>query len=86
TLTVDGTEVTSETINLSAATSFDNAAELIETGLGASVTVVWDSVLKKFIITSATTGEASSITFANDETFAQSLKLTEATGAVISQG
>ncbi|WP_163504815.1 DUF3383 family protein, partial [Escherichia coli] len=59
---------------------------LIETGLGASVTVVWDSVLKKFIITSATTGEASSITFANDETFAQSLKLTEATGAVISQG
>ncbi|HDU4605124.1 TPA: DUF3383 domain-containing protein [Klebsiella aerogenes] len=86
TLTVDGTEVTSETINLSAATSFDNAAELIETGIGASVTVAWDSVLKKFIITSATTGEASSITFANDETFAQSLKLTEATGAVISQG
>lgn len=85
-LTVDGTLKTSAAINLSAATSFDNAAALIETGIGASVDVVWDSVLKKFIITSATTGEESSITFANDGTLAEGLKFTESTGAVISQG
>lgn len=86
TLTVDGTEETSAAINLSGATSFDNAAELIETGIGSSVVVTWDSVLKKFIITSATTGSESSITFADDGTLAAGLKLTEATGAVISQG
>ncbi|MXF49860.1 DUF3383 family protein [Raoultella sp. Lac2] len=85
-LTVDGTLKTSAVINLSGATSFDNAAALIETGIGASVDVVWDSVLKKFIITSATSGEESSITFANDGSLAVGLKLTEATGAVISQG
>ncbi|TCW09227.1 uncharacterized protein DUF3383, partial [Raoultella sp. BIGb0138] len=63
-----------------------NAAALIETGIGASVEVTWDSVLKKFIITSATAGDGSSITFATDGTLAEGLKLTEATGAVISQG
>lgn len=86
TLTVDGTEETSASINLSGATSFDNAAELIETGIGSSVVVTWDSVLKKFIITSATTGVDSTITFADEGTLATGLKLTEATGAVISQG
>ncbi len=86
TLTVDGTEETSAAINLSGATSFDNAAELIETGIGSSVVVTWDSVLKKFIIASATTGIDSTITFADEGTLATGLKLTEATGAVISQG
>lgn len=56
-LTVDGTLVTSTSISLSAATSFDNAAALIKTGIGASVNVAWDSIVKAFVISSATDGQ-----------------------------
>ncbi|HDG0630511.1 TPA: DUF3383 domain-containing protein [Serratia marcescens] len=84
-LTVDGTPVTSSSINLSTATSFSSAASIIETGIGASVDVAWDTTLKAFIIKSATTGDASTITFATG-TLAAGLKLTSATGAVLSQG
>lgn len=84
-LTVDGTSVTSTSINLSTATSFSNAASIIKTGIGASVNVVWDTTLKSFIITSATDGDSSTITFATG-TLATGLKLTSATGAILSQG
>ena len=84
-LTVDGTLVTSTSISLSAATSFDNAAVLIKTGIGASVNVAWDSIVKAFVISSATEGEDSTITFAGG-TLAPGLRLREADGAVLSQG
>jgi hypothetical protein len=85
TLTVDGTAHTSASIDLSTATSFAMAADLIETGIGASVTVEYDTTQKRFIITSATDGAASTITYATG-TLSAGLKLTAATGAQLSQG
>lgn len=84
-LTVDGTAVTSASISLSAATSFDNAATLIKTGIGSSVTVVWDSIVKAFVISSATEGDESTITYAGG-TLAPGLRLREVDGATLSQG
>lgn len=84
-LTVDGTPVTSTSISLSAATSFDNAATLIKTGIGSSVNVVWDTNTKAFIISSATDGDSSTITYATG-TLSAGLRLTAASGAVLSQG
>lgn len=84
-LNVDGVEVTSTNITLSAVTSFAQAAEVIETAIGNKVTVEFDTTQKAFIITSATEGSTSTITFATG-TIADGLKLTAATGAVISQG
>lgn len=85
TLSVDGTSHTSASIDLSTATSFAQAADLIETGIGSSVTVEFDTTQKRFIITSATAGDASTITYATG-TLSAGLKLTAATGATISQG
>ncbi|ADF63089.1 DUF3383 domain-containing protein [Enterobacter cloacae] len=85
TLTVDGTAHTSASIDLSTATSFAMAADLIETGIGSSVTVEYDTTQKRFIITSATDGAASTITYATG-TLSAGLKLTAATGAQLSQG
>lgn len=85
TLTVDGTSHTSTAINLSAATSFAQAATLIETGIGASVNVEFDTTQKAFIITSATDGADSTITYATG-TLSNDLKLTASTGAILSQG
>ncbi|MGV2394626.1 MAG UNVERIFIED_CONTAM: DUF3383 domain-containing protein, partial [Klebsiella aerogenes] len=56
TITVDGTVETSTNINLSGATSFAAAADLIESAIGNSVVVTYDTTQKAFIITSATTG------------------------------
>lgn len=85
TLSVDGTSHTSASIDLSTATSFAQAADLIETGIGSSVTVEFDTTQKRFIITSATAGDASTITYATG-TLSAGLKLTAATGATLSQG
>lgn len=85
TLTVDGTAHTSASIDLSTATSFAQAADLIETGIGSSVTVDFDTTQKRFIITSATDGAASTITYATG-TLSTGLKLTAETGAQLSQG
>lgn len=84
-LTVDGDEISSANINLSAVTSFDNAAQVIGSAIGSAVTVRWDSIQKAFTITSATTGQGSTITAATGE-LATSLRFTAASGAVVSQG
>ncbi|MGQ6231056.1 DUF3383 domain-containing protein [Serratia sp. IR-2025] len=84
-LTVDGNLVTSASISLSAATSFDNAATLIKTGIGASVNVVWDTNTKAFVISSSTSGKSSTITYATG-TLSAGLRLTAVAGAVLSQG
>jgi hypothetical protein len=88
TLTIDGTLRTSNNINLSGATSFSNAAAIIQTALqggGATATVTYDSQRHGFVITSAITGTSSTITFATG-TASATLKFTSVTGAVLSQG
>lgn len=86
TVTVNGTAKTSSTINLSAATSFSNAATLIQAAFTTpGFTVSWDAVKAAFIFTNSTTGASSTLTEASG-TLAASLKLSLATGALLSQG
>lgn len=85
-LTVNGTPFTSGTINLSGATSFSNAATIIQAAFTTpNFTVTYDSVRQALLFTSNTTGTGSTITFATG-TLSASLFLTQATGAVTSQG
>lgn len=86
TVTIDGVAKTSSTINLSAASSFSNAASLIDSGFTAGdVAVTWNPVNSTFLFTSPTTGEASTMSFATG-TLSAGLMLTSATGAILSQG
>lgn len=86
TVTTDGTAKTSSNISLAGATSFSNAATIIQAAFTTpNFTVTYDSVSAAFVFTSATTGASSTITFATG-TASTNLKLTAATGAVTSQG
>lgn len=90
TLLVDGVSTTSLAINLASATSFSNAAALIQTGVqggtpNTTATVTYDSLRQAFVVTSPTTGAASAITVATG-TLSAGLKFTTATGAVTSAG
>ncbi len=78
-VTIDGT-LKSGTVDLSAATSFSNAATLIATAL--TTTVTFDTQLQAFVIASGTTGATSSISFATG-TAAYALGLSEEGGAVL---
>lgn len=85
-LTVGGVVETSASINLSAATSFSDAASLILAGFTSPpFTVTFNAVSSAFIFTDTATGTASTITFATG-TLATDLALTQATGAFLSQG
>lgn len=85
-VTVGGVVETSATINLSAATSFSNAASLILAGFTSPpFTVTFNAVSSAFVFTDTATGIASTITFATG-TMATELALTQATGAFLSQG
>lgn len=85
-LTVDGTVETSASINLAAATSFSDAATLIEAGFtDPPFAVTWNAVNSAFVFTNTTTGATSTITFATG-TLSASLALTQITGAFLSQG
>jgi hypothetical protein len=85
-IVVDGTTETSATINLSAATSFSNAAALIQAGFTSpGFTVIYSGVTNQFVITNTVTGASSTLTFPTG-TLATDLLLTQATGATISQG
>lgn len=85
-LSVDGTPVTSSSIDLSTATSFSDIADKIEAAIGATVTVDWLPVANRFIIRSATTGAASEVSFAASGSVAAGLLLTAATAAIVSPG
>lgn len=87
TLSVDGTPITSATINLAAAASFSAAATLIAAGFsgGGAPTCAWNAVNSTFTLTSPTTGATSTITYATG-TLSAGLKFTSATGAILSQG
>lgn len=84
-VTMNGTQKTSSSINLSAATSFSNAATLIAAAFTSGPTCTWDAQRSAFVLTSSTTGAASTMTVATG-TLAASLNFTAATGAVLSQG
>lgn len=87
TLDVDGDTFTSATINLSAASSFSNAATLIAAGFTGpgNPTCDWNAVNSTFTLRSPTTGATSTITVCTG-TLAAGLKFTLATGAILSQG
>jgi hypothetical protein len=83
-LTVDGTVETSASINLSAATSFSEAATLILAGFTSpTFTVAYNSLASAYVFTSTVTGATATITYATG-TLAGGLSLT--TGGVLSQG
>jgi hypothetical protein len=86
TVTVDGLVKTSSAINLTAASSFSNAATIIQaafTALGGVVS--YDAIRGAFVVTSATNGVTSNVSIGSG-TIAAGLGLTTATGAVLSQG
>jgi hypothetical protein len=86
TITADGTSKTSSALNLSAATSFSNAASLILAAFTSpGFTITWDSIAQAFVVTSATT-DASSTIAVTTGSVATTLLLTAATGAVTSPG
>lgn len=86
TVTVDGVAKTSGNIDLSTATSFSNAAAIIQAAFTSlDATCAYDAQRAAFVITSGTEGATSAISHGSG-TIAAGLKLTQATGAVLSQG
>lgn len=86
-VTVDGVAKTSATIDLTGAASFSAAATLITAGFsgGSAPVCTWNSVNSTFLLSSSTTGDSSTITFATG-TLSAGLAFTSATGAILSQG
>lgn len=84
---VNGSTKTSASIDLSGATSFTNAATIIEAAFTTpGFTVTYDSQSGGFLFTNSSTGASSTITAAAVGSLATSLKLTTAAGAITSQG
>lgn len=85
-ITVGGTEYTSASIDLSGASSFSNAATIIEAAFTTpNFAVTYDSISGGFVFTSTATGAAATVTYLTG-TLANGLNLTQALGAVLSQG
>lgn len=63
-ITIDGVVKSAASINLSAVTSFSNAAASITSALSLSggAAVTWDSAFSRFVVTSGTTGATSTMT------------------------
>jgi len=85
TITVNGTESAATDIDLSAATSLSNVAEIVATAIGG-VTGAYDSNLGAFIFTTSATGANATIGFAADSTLSAMLGIRETDGAILSQG
>jgi Protein of unknown function (DUF3383) len=91
TIVIDGVSHVSEAINLASASSFTNAAALIQTGVqggtpSTTATVTYDSLRNAFVITSSTTGASSSVVYPTTDSLATGLLLTSATGAIEAPG
>lgn len=84
TVTIDGTEYSTDSLSLSAATSFSDAASIIQTALSmaSGQSVAWDSLFGRFEIYSGTSGASSTISAVTGDT-AEALGLADAT---LSQG
>ena len=86
TITINGSATTAASISLSGATSFTDAATIIEAGFTSPpFSVAWNAVQSAFIFTTTATGSTETIAYATG-TLAASLNLTQATGATLSQG
>jgi hypothetical protein len=86
-ITIAGVVQTSGTINLSAATSFSSAASIIQSGFTSpGFTVSYNSTQSAFVFTTIATGATQTVNFAATGTLATNLRLTQATGAIVSQG
>ena len=86
TISVNGVNKTAAAINLSSATSFSNAATLIQSGFSApGFTVTYDSISGSFVFATTATGASATLGFATG-TLADPLKLTSALRASLSQG
>ena len=85
TISLDGTPETSSSIDLSAATSFSDAASIIAAAFATAPAVSWNAVSSTFLIESNTTGASSSVSITTGA-FATALMLTAATGAITSAG
>ena len=86
-ITIAGVVQTSGTINLSAATSFSSAASIIQSGFTSpGFTVSFNSTQSAFVFTTIATGATQTVGFAATGTLATNLRLTQATGAIVSQG
>ena len=86
TISVDGTLITSASINLSPASSLSNAATLILAGFtDPGFTVAWNATINAFVFTNTVTGASSTFTYCSGS-LAAGLLLTQATGALLSQG
>jgi len=86
---VNGLVVNSGAVDLAPALSFSDAATIIETALGATVTVAWNSENKTFRIQTVATGDAASLSYATDvapSPLAEELNLTVTSGAIVSDG
>jgi hypothetical protein len=88
TINVQGVAKTSASIDLSAATSFSNAATIIAAAFTTpGFTVAWNATLTAFVFTDSTTGATSTLSFATGTSgINTALLLTQATGAVLSPG
>lgn len=91
TLSLDGVSTVSLSANLSSATSFSNAATILQTALQGgtptnTATVTYDSQRAAFVITSSSTGATSTVSAATVDSIATGLGLTAAAGAVVSPG
>lgn len=87
TLSVDGTQFQAASVDLSAATSFSNAATIIQSAFTSpTFAVTYDSTSSAFVFTAASTGAASTITAVTSNVLADALKLSTTQGAVTSQG
>jgi hypothetical protein len=86
-VTQDGS-LTSASVNLSSATSFSNAATIIQTAFtDPSFAVTFDTVQNAFVFTTTETGASATIEYATGtSTLYTGINLTQATGAVLSQG
>jgi hypothetical protein len=86
-ITVAGVVKTSGAISLTAATSFSNAATIIQAAfVTPGFVVTYDSVHSAFIFTTSATGVTQTMSFAAVGTLATNLLLTSTTGAVVSNG
>lgn len=83
-ITVDGTEVTVDNLDFSAIKTQSEAATIIQ-GKLTGTTVAYNAGIGAFVITSATTGENSNVSFA-DGNAAEVLGIAESSGAQISAG
>lgn len=86
-VTIDGVEFTTSSLNLSTATSFSNAGTLITSSLsltGGSV-CIWNALTSTFQINSGTSGVDSTITYC-EGTASSDLRLSSNDGAILSQG